>query len=401
MREKLKDHCLVISGYAFKSADLLEEGDVPVVKIGNISNGRNVVIDDDTQYVNSEFLSLDKKYHVNKGDILISLTGSHMNQPNSMVGRSCRSYDDSEYLLNQRAGKVICNAGTDADYIYYLLSTKAIKDSIVNRAYGAANQVNVSPSDVMDIKWDFHEYDEQKKIGHILSAYDQLIDVNTKRINVLEKTAEQFYIGWFILYKYPGNNKTNLIEHNPKSWILRRSKRMYIPQGWHYGELKELGEFVRGKNITAAEMIDGVIPVISAGLQPSGYHNEANVFGDSLTISASGANAGFLKYHLTDIWAADCSYYQNDSNLWFVYSTLRFLQPVISNLQCGAAQPHVYPKHINRLQVLIPDSDTILAYCKLVNPIFDEIRIIQKKNEMLIKQRDMLLPRLMGGKLSI
>jgi len=84
-----------------------------------------------------------------------------------------------------------------------------------------------------------------------------------------------------------------------------------------------------------------------------------------------------------------------------VYSTLRFLQPVISNLQCGAAQPHVYPKHINRLQVLIPDNDIIQAFCKLVNPIFDEIRIIQKKNEKLIKQRDMLLPRLMGGKLSI
>lgn len=94
MREKLKEHCLVISGYAFKSADLQEKGEIPVVKIGNISNGRNIVIDDDTQYVDSEFLSLDSKYHIRKGDILISLTGSHMNQPNSMVGRSCRSYND-------------------------------------------------------------------------------------------------------------------------------------------------------------------------------------------------------------------------------------------------------------------------------------------------------------------
>lgn len=148
-------------------------------------------------------------------------------------------------------------------------------------------------------------------------------------------------------------------------------------------------------------MIDGEIPVISAGLQPSGYHNKANVYGDSLTISASGANAGYLKYHLSDIWAADCSYYQNAENLWFVYSSLRFLQPVISNLQCGAAQPHVYPKHINRLQILIPDDDTISAYCELVKPIFDEIRILQNKNEMLIKQRNMILPRLMGRRLKV
>ena len=72
MREKLKEHCLVISGYAFKSADLQEKGEIPVVKIGNISNGRNIVIDDDTQYVDSEFLSLDSKYHIRKTNYMKS-----------------------------------------------------------------------------------------------------------------------------------------------------------------------------------------------------------------------------------------------------------------------------------------------------------------------------------------
>lgn len=84
MAEKLKEYCTVISGYAFKSKDLSEGTDIPVIKIGNISNGKNVVIDDSTQYVNEEFLSVDEKYHIKNGDILISLTGSHMNQPNSI-----------------------------------------------------------------------------------------------------------------------------------------------------------------------------------------------------------------------------------------------------------------------------------------------------------------------------
>ena len=95
MAEKLKEYCTVISGYAFKSKDLSEGTDIPVIKIGNISNGKNVVIDDSTQYVNEEFLSVDEKYHIKNGDILISLTGSHMNQPNSMVGRCCRNLDDT------------------------------------------------------------------------------------------------------------------------------------------------------------------------------------------------------------------------------------------------------------------------------------------------------------------
>ena len=80
-----------------------EEGDIPVIKIGNISNGQGIILDDNSQYVNVGFLSLNKKYHIAKGDILISLTGSHINQPNSMVGRCCKSSDETVYLLNQRA----------------------------------------------------------------------------------------------------------------------------------------------------------------------------------------------------------------------------------------------------------------------------------------------------------
>lgn len=137
--ERLSDYCHVISGYAFKSADLKVDGDVPVIKIGNISNGGNISINNETQYVESSFLALNPKYHIKNGDIIISLTGSHMNQPNSMVGRSCRSYTSAEYLLNQRAGKVIAKKNADVNYLYYLLQTQAVKYAIVNRAYGAAN----------------------------------------------------------------------------------------------------------------------------------------------------------------------------------------------------------------------------------------------------------------------
>lgn len=151
--EKLGKYCKIISGYAFKSNDLSEGTEIPVIKIGNISNGDDVITDSSTQYVSSDFLSIDEKYHIKKGDVLISLTGSHINQPNSMVGRSCRNFSDTEFLLNQRAGKVIPNENADKNYLYYLLNTESFKYSICNRAYGAANQANVSPSDIENIKW--------------------------------------------------------------------------------------------------------------------------------------------------------------------------------------------------------------------------------------------------------
>ena len=401
MREKLELHCDVISGYAFSTSDWKEEG-VPFVKIGNISNGEDILCNEQMQYVDESFLTkLDEKYHISKGDVLISLTGSHINQPNSMVGRSCRSLTDNIYLLNQRAGKVISFENTNKNYLYYLLSTKAIKYDIANRAYGGANQVNVSPKDIKKIKWDFPKFPVQEKIANILSNYDDLIQNNNKRIKLLEQMAENLYKEWFVYFRFPNHETFDFEEKKPLGWMVSSCEKIKIPSVFEYCEFIRIGSFKRGKNITADEMTDGEIPVISAGLQPSGYHNQSNVKGRSITISASGANAGYLQYNLTNIWAADCSYYQNDNNLWFVYCALKFLQPVISNLQCGAAQPHVYPKNINKLCVLKPTDELIAKFNDTVEPFFKEIEILQKKNDSLGKQRDLLLPRLMSGKLEV
>ena len=401
MREKFSEYCEVISGFAFKSKDLLREGDIPVIKIGNISNGGDVTLDDNTQYVLDDFLAINEKYHVKKDDILISLTGSHINQPNSMVGRTCRSYCNKEYLLNQRAGKIIPKSNSNADYLYYLFSSQSIKENIVTRAYGAANQVNVSPTAIGNIKWDFPDKKQQENIGAYLKLFDELIQNNIKRIKLLEQMAENLYKEWFVRFRFPGYETMEFEVKSPKGWIFGDKEVTLIPSNWHYGELKEIGEFIRGKNITADKMIEGEVPVISAGISPSGYHNVPNVFGGCITISASGANAGYLLCHLNDIWAADCSYYQNSENLWFVYNSLKFLQPVISNMQAGAAQPHVYPKHVNRICMIIPEKKWISKYCEIVSPIYDEIKVLKKKNDNLIKQRDLLLPRLMSGKLEV
>lgn len=254
------------------------------------------------------------------------------------------------HRLNQRAGKIIPNKSVDKDFLYYVFRLPSIQYAIANRAYGGANQVNVSPKDVMGIKFDIPDITFQKKIANVLNAYDSLIQNNNKRIHLLEQMAENLYKEWFVRFRFPGYEDTEFEEKKPRGWkVGTEDKNHFAPTIFRYDEFGTIGSFVRGKNITAAQMIEGNIPVISAGLQPSGYHNEANVFGENLTISASGANAGYLQYNLNDIWAADCSYYQDDATIWFVYNTLKYLQPVISNLQCGAAQPHVYPKNINRL----------------------------------------------------
>lgn len=287
----------------------------------------------------------------------------------------------------------------DYKYVYYYLMMQS--EELNKLANGGAQQ-NLNSLIIKKYKIPLPDLAIQKKVSSILSNYDNLIENNNKRIKILEDMAENLYKEWFVRFRFPGYENVEFENGIPKGWVLSSDENnIQKPKDWYFGELNDIAFFVKGKNITSSEMIEGEIPVISAGLEPSGYHNKSNVLGQSITVSSSGANAGYLSYHLSDIWAADCSYYNNQENLWFVYNTLKFLQPVISNLQVGAAQPHVYAKNINKLSVIIPEEKYISMYCQKVESIYLEIKTLQDMNKNLKKQRDASLPKLMSGKIEV
>lgn len=229
----------------------------------------------------------------------------------------------------------------------------------------------------------------QEKIGKILLTYDSLIENNTMRIRLLEKMAENLYKEWFVRFRFSGHEKVEM-ENG-------------LPNGWKKGALSDVCEFKRGKNITSSEMKDGTIPVISAGITPSGFHSHANVYGISVTMSSSGANAGYIAVHYSDIWAADCSYIEEASTpcIYYVYELLNNIRSIINNFQRGAAQPHVYPKDINRIKMIIPSEDIRKKANEKIEVIHRQIDNLQRQNSLLARQRDLLLPRLMSGKLEV
>lgn len=227
----------------------------------------------------------------------------------------------------------------------------------------------------------------QKKIASILSAYDNLIQNYKKQIEALQTAASELYKEWFVRFRFPG-------------WQNAKFENG-IPEGWKVVLASELGEFVRGKNITAEEMQEGMIPVISAGIEPSGFHNQSNVKGVSLTISNSGANAGYLQINYSDIWAADCSYCNSTKHIYFYYELLNNMRVVLFNLQKGAAQPHVYAKDINKMKILLPSTELIGTANKKIKLMHEKIYSLQQQITNLTQQRNLLLPRLMSGKLEV
>ena len=336
-----------------------------------------------------------KRSQIEANDILFSMAGIYLGK------LAIVKDEDVPANTNQAVALIRFNKGVNIDYLYYFMVQKSF-NAYVNCMSAQAAQPNINLKQIGNLQIALPTDERQKRIADILSNYDNLIENNNKRIKLLEQMAENLYKEWFVRFRFPGYEDVEFEEKKPRGWqVGTEDKKHFTPTIFKYGELRKIGSFVRGKNITAANMIEGAVPVISAGLQPSGYHNEANVYGASLTISASGANAGYLQYHLQDIWTADCSYYQDDATIWFVYNTLKYIQSVISNLQCGAAQPHVYPKNINKLCVLIPTEELIYKFNEYVKPYYDEIKIFNQRNQLLTKQRDMLLPRLMSGKLEV
>ena len=119
-------------------------------------------------------------------------------------------------------------------------------------------------------------------------------------------------------------------------------------------------------------------------------------------MSSSGANAGYIAIHYSDIWAADCSYIDTNSTpyIYFAYELLNNMRFVINNLQRGAAQPHVYAKDVNHLKLLIPSEDVIKVANEQFCKIHSQINTLQLQSANLTRQRDLLLPRLMSGQLT-
>lgn len=289
---------------------------------------------------------------------------------------------------NQGFKNIICDESKVIPlFLYYYL--KANLDYIKLFGTGATFP-EISGSSMKKIKINiFSDTNYQRRIASILSAYDNLIENNNKRIRLLEQMAENLYKEWFVRFRFPGHEKVEMENGLPKGWCR-------LP-------LKTICEFIRGKNITSSEMIPGNIPVISAGVTPSGTHNTSNVQGVSITISSSGANAGFISIHYEDIWAADCSYISEKTtkNIYYVYELLNNIRDVIDNLQRGAAQPHVYPKDINRIMVVLPDEKLRKEADERFERMHKLVAKFLKQNDYLTRQRDLLLPRLMSGKLEV
>lgn len=371
---KLIDCCVSIADGDHQPPPKSETG-IPFVTIANIVNNQ-------FDFTNSMFVpnyyyeKLDSKRKAQKGDILYSVVGS--------FGIPVFIKDNKPFVFQRHIAILRPNGNIDARFLYYTMLSRDFYMKADAAAIGAA-QRTVSLTALRNIEITVPPIETQRRIADIVSAYDDLIENNRKQIKLLEEAAQRLYKEWFVDLHFPGHEHTKIVDG--------------VPEGWEESGLSRIAEFKRGKTITKAQIEPGTVPVVAGGLGPAYYHNVANTKAPVITVSGSGANAGFTRMYYTDVFASDCSFVDKSSCAFlpFVYCFLVSRKFELDSLQKGSAQPHVYAKDINTLHICIPNNDLLHRFCGLADSLFSKIGLLEKQNNNLTQARDRLLPKLMSG----
>ena len=297
---------------------------------------------------------------------------------------------------------VLCfraNDKVDSKYLFYLLSQQLFFDYVMSGAKGC-KMPRGDKKQIMQWGISLPSIDVQRQIVGVLSAIDNKIALNTRINDNLEQQAQALYKQWFVDFEFPNEDGKPYKSSGGK---MVDSELGQIPEGWRVQTFGDLIKPQKGKNITRAQVTIGSIPVVAGGLMPSCYHNTSNTHCPVVTISASGANAGYVKMYHMPIWAADCSYIDDTISKYvhFAYVFLTYNQTSIYHKQQGCAQPHIYPSHLMELQFICPTLDILDKFESWSKKTYKLIGTNIQEIETLAILRDTLLPKLMSGELSV
>ena len=334
--------------------------------------------------INDEQANKLKNVEIIQGDVLLNITGDS-------VARCC--IVPSEILparVNQHVA-IIRPRKEELDKHYLLYYLQHYKRQLLQIASAGATRNAITKAMIENLILPCPKsLDDQRRIASILSSLDRKIELNNKINADLEEMAQAIFKNWFVDFEPFKDGK------------FVDSELGMIPEGWKVGTLGELCNFKRGKNLLTKNAIDEGVPVVAGGLEPSCYHNVANTGAPVITVSGSGANAGFMRMYHVPVWASDCSFIDiSCKNFYFVYCFLKVNSKLLKHAQTGAVQPHVKPSDIHDFELVIPDKESIYDFQDKVKPFFDKIASIQKENSRLSLLRDTLLPRLMSGEIEV
>lgn len=293
----------------------------------------------------------------------------------------------------------------DVKFVKYCLDTYKQQIQLISQG---TTQDNLSLEKLLSIRLLIPPFSTQKKIAAVLSAYDDLIENNKRRIALLEKMAEEIYREWFVRLRFPGHEKVKVVKG--------------VPEGWERVQLQRVCSLIKrgiapSYNDTAKFLVinqrcirQGCVDLSDARPHDTNIPTEKYIkFGDVLINSTGVGTLGRVAVfdhedtNMTcDTHVTICRPKHDVANLYYVGHTVRLLQTYFENMAVGSTgQSELGRDLIGATKILRPPVELQSKFEKIVAPMWQEKRFLFRKTINLKNTRDMLLPRLISGKLSV
>ena len=387
IRMKLSECCSSIADGDHQPPPKAETG-IPFVTISNMTS-TNQFDFSDTLFVPQEYYDkLDEKRKARKDDILYSVVGS-FGIPVFMKEDKAFVFQRHIAILRPDNEKIVPR------FLFYTMLTKDFYAKADAAAIGAA-QRTVSLTALRNMEICIPDKIWQSKIVDTLAAYDDLIENNQKQIKLLEETAQRLYKEWFVDLRFPGHEKTEIIDGVPVGWKKEKLIDIadvqygYAFDGSLFNTQKEGMPIIRIRNIPSGITDDCTTEEADAQYI---IHN-----GD-IVVGMDG------EFHINS-WCGDDSYLvqrtccmkprNNEMKGWFltaIYEPIKYFEKTV----VGATVAHLGKKHIDTIMLLTGTSELYVPFQRM----FEKRQLLLNQNRLLCEARDRILPKLMSGEIKL
>ena len=355
-----------------------DEGPV-FLGIGNITEDGHLDLAQTKRISEDEFPRWTKRVLPQPGDIVFTYEAT-LNRyaivPNGFRG-----------CLGRRLALIRPNpAAVNTRWLHYYFFGPEWRAVVAANTLSGATVERIPLSSFPDFPIRLPDLQTQRRIASILSAYDDLIENNTRRIAILEEMARRIYEEWFVRFRFPGHEQVKMVE----------SELGLIPEGWELRRLGDVVELAYGKALKAEERKPGPYPVYgSSGVV--GSHDTSLVNGPGIIVGRKG-NVGSVHWCDVSFYPIDTVYFvRTELPLHYVFFNLK-RQNFINN---DAAVPGLNRNQAYSLHFLVPSKVVLGRFVELCGPIFKQLRLLAVKNANLRATRDLLLPKLISGELDV
>lgn len=330
-----------------------------------------------------------------KGDTVIARIEPCLQNGKGFFAKNIQiGFGSTEFLVFRPKNEKI-----DTDFLYYLMQTDNIRKTMIGSMTGATGRQRVNNDVFNSIEISLPDVEVQKKIGSILSSYDDLIENNKKQIKLLEEAAMRLYKEWFVNLRFPGYETIKIVEG--------------VPEGWHAKKLAEFSEIIMGQSPKSEFYNDKQrgLP-FHQGVTNYGFRfvND-EIYSSSLTRVAEAGSILFSvrapvgrmnitknKIVIGRGLAAINHKGELQSYLFYMLKNRFYKDDLIGN---GAIYASITKDELFSQEFLMPENNLANMFNEIVKDIDQRIESVDRQITLLQQARDILLPKLMSGEIEV